>query len=110
MLAATALPATSVVPILPCVMAHMFAGVRAIMAQSVYLDNTNGCYSATTRVWGRNRLDLVSAQGEVVDLAWLMDSLKHARSRGQVKLVAYLESIADDAVFEMEMAARSSRR
>ena len=39
-------------------------------------------------------------------LAWLIVALEQARTRGQVKLVHYLETISDDAVFEMEMAAR----
>jgi hypothetical protein len=39
-------------------------------------------------------------------LAWLVSTLEQARRQGQTKLVDYLETIADDAVFEMEMAAR----
>jgi hypothetical protein len=39
-------------------------------------------------------------------LAWLVSALEQARSQGQTKVVDYLETIADDAVFEMEMAAR----
>ena len=35
-------------------------------------------------------------------LAWLIVALEQARTRGQVKLVGYLETIADDVVFEME--------
>ncbi len=39
-------------------------------------------------------------------LAWLVSALEQARIGSQVKLVDYLETIADDVVFEMEMAAR----
>ncbi len=39
-------------------------------------------------------------------LAWLVSALEQARRQGQTKLVDCLETIADDAVFEMEMAAR----
>jgi hypothetical protein len=33
-------------------------------------------------------------------------ALEQARAQGQVGLVDYLEAIAEDAIFEMEMAAR----
>ena len=39
-------------------------------------------------------------------LAWLVSALAQARRQGQTKLVDCLETIADDVVFEMEMAAR----
>jgi len=39
-------------------------------------------------------------------LSWLVSALEQAHSQGQVKLVDYLETIADDAVFEMEMVTR----
>jgi hypothetical protein len=39
-------------------------------------------------------------------LAWLVSALEQARRQGQTTLIDYLESIADDVVFEMEMAAR----
>ena len=39
-------------------------------------------------------------------LAWLVRALEQARRQGQTKLVDCLETIADDVVFEMEMAAR----
>ncbi len=39
-------------------------------------------------------------------LAWLIVALEQARTRGQVKLVDYLETIADEVVFEVEMSAR----
>ena len=43
---------------------------------------------------------------ETAPLAWLVSALEHARSRGQTKVVGYLEVVADDVVFEVEMAAR----
>lgn len=39
-------------------------------------------------------------------LAWLVSSLEQARREGQSKAVSYLEAVAEDVVFEMEMAAR----
>lgn len=45
-----------------------------------------------------------------MDLAWLVEALEHARTQEQAKLVDYLETIADDVVFEMEATSRNSRR
>jgi hypothetical protein len=36
----------------------------------------------------------------------LVSSLERARTQGQFRAVGYLEAVADDVVFEMEMAAR----
>jgi hypothetical protein len=47
-----------------------------------------------------------SMDADTVALAWLVSALEQARSQGQTKVVDYLETIADDVVFEMEMAAR----
>ena len=46
------------------------------------------------------------AESETTTLAWLVDALDYTRSRGQTKVVGYLEEVADDVVFEVEMAAR----
>ena len=43
---------------------------------------------------------------DAATLAWLVGALKHARTRGQSKLVGYLEEVADEVVFEVEMVAR----
>ncbi len=43
---------------------------------------------------------------ETATLQWLVSALEHARSRGQTKLVGYLEEVAEDVVFEVEAAAR----
>ena len=43
---------------------------------------------------------------ETATLAWLVSALEYARSRGQMKVVGYLEEVADDVVFEVEMVAR----
>lgn len=43
---------------------------------------------------------------DTATLAWLVSALEHARARGQVKLVGYLEAVVDDVVFEVETAAR----
>ncbi len=46
------------------------------------------------------------ADNETATLAWLVGALEYARSRGQTKVVGYLEEVADDVVFETEIAAR----
>ena len=43
---------------------------------------------------------------DTATLAWLVGALEQARSQGQTKIVDCLETIAEDVVFEMEMAAR----
>ncbi len=43
---------------------------------------------------------------ETATLTWLVEALEHVRSRGQTKVVGYLEEVADDVVFEVEMVAR----
>ena len=47
------------------------------------------------------------ADSETATLAWLVTALEHARSRNQTKIVGYLEEVADEVVFEVEVAARS---
>src|SRR5215204_1832883 len=42
---------------------------------------------------------------DAATLAWLVSALEHARIRSQINLVAYLEAVADDVVFEVEAAA-----
>jgi hypothetical protein len=43
---------------------------------------------------------------ETATLAWLVEALECVRSKGQTKAVSYLEEVADDVVFEVEMVAR----
>jgi hypothetical protein len=43
---------------------------------------------------------------EAATLEWLVRALEHTRSAGQTKVVGYLEEVADDVVFEVEMVAR----
>jgi hypothetical protein len=45
-------------------------------------------------------------EGDAVAMSWLVSALDYARARGQSQIVVYLEAIADDVVFETEMAAR----
>ena len=47
----------------------------------------------------------VSVSNESISLAWLEEALEHAYAHGQMKALAYLEAIIEDAVFVMEMAA-----
>ena len=52
-------------------------------------------------------LDMTLGVGtETATLGWLVEALEYARSNGQTKVVGYVEAVLDDAVFEMEMAAR----
>ena len=46
------------------------------------------------------------ADSETATLEWLVTALDYARSKGQTKVVGYLEEVADDVVFEVEMVAR----
>jgi hypothetical protein len=46
------------------------------------------------------------ADSATATLAWLVDALDYARSNGQTKVVGYLEEVADDVVFDVEMVAR----
>jgi len=46
------------------------------------------------------------ADAEKATLAWLVSALDHARTRGQTKVISYLEEVADDVVSEVEMRAR----
>jgi hypothetical protein len=45
-----------------------------------------------------------SVDDESVSLAWLEDAIEHAHAHGQMKALAYLEAVKEDAVFVMEMA------
>jgi hypothetical protein len=70
-----------------------------------YCDNSCVCHHLT----GETLLieDLTpEADSETTTLAWLVDALDYTRSRGQTKVVGYLEEVADDVVFETEMLAR----
>jgi len=49
---------------------------------------------------------MLDVDTETATQAWLVSALEHARTRGQKKVVGYLEEVADDVVFEVEMAAR----
>ena len=51
----------------------------------------------------------LDADTEAANLAWLVTALDYARARGQTKIVCYLEEVADDVVFETEIAARRRR-
>ena len=46
-----------------------------------------------------------SLGNECVSPTWLEDALEHAYAHGQMKVLAYLEALMEDAVFEAEMAA-----
>ncbi len=54
-------------------------------------------------------MELVSnTHNDSAHLTWLVRALEYARKQNQTKLVYYLETIADDVVFEMEMTARKA--
>jgi len=46
---------------------------------------------------------------ETATLGWLVNALEQARGKGHDRLVGYLEAVLDDAMFEMESAAREGR-
>ena len=50
----------------------------------------------------------MGADSQNATLAWLERALKYARAQSQEKLVGYLEAVMEDAVFEMEIAARKA--
>lgn len=77
--------------LLPCEQRYRTRGVRPTLRRGVVY------------------LELKADRG-VVDLAWLVEALEHARAQEQTKLINYLETIADDVVFEMESASRSRIR
>ena len=63
--------------------------------------------SEQRHIRGRSTLDsTLGADTDTATLAWLASALEQARRKGQCKAVGYLEAVLDDAVFEMEMAAR----
>jgi hypothetical protein len=47
-----------------------------------------------------------AVEGDAGALVWLVSALEYTRAQGQSKVVDYLETIADDVVFEAEMSAR----
>lgn len=51
----------------------------------------------------------IGVDTETATLAWLVGALEQARSQGHVRLVGYLEAVADDIVFELESAARRTQ-
>lgn len=48
----------------------------------------------------------LEADTETANLEWLVTALEYTSSKGQTKVVGYLEEVADDVVFEVEMVAR----
>jgi hypothetical protein len=49
---------------------------------------------------------MLRADTDTATWAWLVSALEQARGQDQTKLVAYLEAVADDVAFEVELAAR----
>jgi hypothetical protein len=41
-------------------------------------------------------------------MSWLGDALEHAYARGRLVLLAYLEAVMEDEVFEVEWSSRGS--
>lgn len=48
----------------------------------------------------------VGSDTQTATLAWLVSALERARTQGQSRTVGYLEAVADEVMFEMEMAER----
>ena len=51
-------------------------------------------------------LALLSTDNEVC-LEWLANALQQLRSKGQTKVVSYLEAVSDEVAFEMKALPRS---
>jgi hypothetical protein len=49
---------------------------------------------------------ILGADTDTATLDWLASALEQARAQGQWKAVGYLEAVADDVEFEMDMTAR----
>ncbi len=43
---------------------------------------------------------------DTATLVWLVGALEQARLQGRTEVLDYLEAVADDVVFEIEMIAR----
>ena len=57
------------------------------------------------RCFGREAMHETWTPGdEKATLAWLEDALGYASAHGEMKILAYLEALMEDVVFEMEMA------
>ena len=51
--------------------------------------------------------DVAASLGnDSVSMAWLEDAIEHAQAHGQMKALAYLEAVKEDAVFDTEMASK----
>ncbi len=53
-------------------------------------------------------MDVMSAAETEATLGWLVSALEQARTQGQSKAVMHLQDVADDMVFEVELAARGT--
>jgi len=54
-----------------------------------------------------HRMHLMVSLDNEAGLAWLESALEHAFTQGQMVLVAYLEEVMEEVLFEMELAAPS---
>lgn len=50
-------------------------------------------------------MPLIGSADNEVGLAWVEGALEHAFARGEMLLVAYLEEVIYEVLFEMEMGA-----
>ncbi len=55
---------------------------------------------------GRRLEQVTITHDDSATVTWLGEALEYARRRNQAKLVGHLEEVLDDAMFEMEIAAR----
>ena len=49
---------------------------------------------------------MLDVDTETATLTWLVSALEHARTRGQMKLLGYLEAVVEEVVFEVGDAVR----
>ncbi len=52
-------------------------------------------------------MDLMTCVDNEAGLTWLEGALEHAFTRGQTVLLAYLEDVMDEVLFEVELEAPS---
>jgi hypothetical protein len=81
--------------------------VRSMQAWSIWIGYV-GVVACRHRMGGTLLAEglTTEADSETATLEWLVGALEYARSTGQKKAVGYLEEVADDVVFEVEMVAR----
>ena len=85
-------------------MVSTYAGSVVGGKRGAYLPGLVGGLSSLRKVKRLRKATIT--HDDSATLTWLGEALEYARRRNQAKLVGHLEEVLDDAVFEIEMAAR----